>query len=179
MATEWQLSRHGDRCTACGRSFEPSESFQAVLLDGQAGYERCDYCTACVPNEHPGVIGTWRTKRPAGDTRAPIFDREAVTEFFGRLDGAAQPEKVQFRFVLGLLLWRKKVLKFEETIREEDAEIWRFKAVRDGSAHSVRRPDLSEEEIERLSESLDLLLTGGNGESGAAAVPTIDAGGTP
>ena len=159
------MPRRAEVCLACQHPFEIGETFQALLFNGAAGYERRDYCLACRPTDHAEALATWRTRRPEpAMKRVRPFDREAICGFFERLADADEPNQVQFRFVLGLLLWRKRVLKLERTITERGRELWEFLAVRTGAVHRVERPDLAEEQLERLSVQLEQLLAGQPGE---------------
>jgi hypothetical protein len=180
LANEWDMPRRSDACAACGHGFEIDEVFRAFLFETRAGYERRDCCLTCPPPDaggpHSGpdrrpadenaAIGYWQTRRPApAGKKVQPFDREAIYGFFRRLDDAAEPEKVQFRFVLALLLWRKRVLKFEGATRAAGREVWQYAAPAAGLTHHVERPDLDEEQLERLSGQLEQLLAGGSGDA--------------
>ena len=168
MSDDWQMPRHGEACEACRRSFEPGEKIQARLCEAPEGYERRDYCARCQPQAEIATIGTWWTHRPQpADKRVPAFDREAIYGFFEQLEGADTSEKQQLRFVLALLLWRKKVLKFDRSETRDDGEVWRFAAPASGTEHAVERPELAEDELERLGGQLEGLLTGEMGELSA------------
>ena len=41
-----------------------------------------------------------------------------------------RPQRIAFRFVLALILMRKRLLKYEETQSEDGMEIWRMRTVR-------------------------------------------------
>lgn len=170
MATDWQMPRRSDSCSGCQVVFEPGAGFTAYLYDSPAGFERRDFCNDCRPPAEPPPLGNWRTRRPASTARkTAAFDRDAVLGFFNRLDKADTPEQLRFRFVLALLLWRKKALKFETSETREDGEYWRFSAVSTRQRCDVFRPELDEEEIDRLSAQLEALLASAGGEE-------IDAG---
>lgn len=161
MSAEWNMPRRTEACAGCQRGFEFGETFQAFLYEVADGYERRDYCAACQPPEVPAAVGVWKTRRPEPASRAVRpFDREAIYAFFERLEDAVEPQKVQLRFVLALLLWRKRVLKLERTAQLDDRDTWEFTAPRTGTLHRVARPELDEEELERLSEQLEHLLAG-------------------
>jgi hypothetical protein len=160
------MPRRGSACNACQRAFEPGDAIQACLCESPGGYERRDYCLECEPANDPPPIGLWKTRRPKPVTAKTLnFDREAIHGFFERLEDAQTPEQRQLRFVLALLLWRKKVLKFERSEDGEDGEVWHFVMPRTGATHAVPRPDLGEDELERLGGQLEVLLAG---EAGAA-----------
>ncbi len=159
MATDWQMPRPGTACRACAHAFEPGETFRACLHEAGSGYERRDYCANCGPPAEPAALATWQTRRPAPATKKiQPFDRAAMYEVFRRLDDSPEPEKAQFRFVLALLLWRKRVLKFERSRAAADREEWEFSVPASGEVHRVARPDLAEDELERLSGQLEQLL---------------------
>lgn len=169
MATEYQMPRRGERCCTCERRFEIGDTIQACLYETPAGYERRDYCATCEPPNEP-CLALWRTRRPAPSTppRTP-FDREAILAFFRRLDDAETPAKLQLRFVLALLLWRKKVLAFESSSADAGGvETWHFTLPKSDVAYDVRRPDLDEDRIEQLSAQLEALLTGDQADLSAA-----------
>lgn len=162
MSREWQVSRHGERCLACGRAFADNEVFQAQLYESATeGYDRRDYCLGCTAQDATATVGTWKTRRPPrAAPRSQPFDRDAILDFFVRLEGADAPEKIQLRFALALFLWRKKVLRFERTHDAPNGEEWHFSQPGSDAAYAVLRPALDEDEIERLSLQLEQLMSG-------------------
>ena len=165
LSTEWNMPHRADACAACGRGFEIGQTFQAFLYEAETGYARRDFCCECEPPAEPAALGHWKTRRPEPAAKKIVpFDREAIYGFFERLEDATEPSQVQFRFVLALLLWRKKVLKLERTVPGSEGEVWEFITVRTATPHRVVRPDLGEEELERLSTQLEQLLATAPGE---------------
>jgi hypothetical protein len=161
VVDDWQMPRRAEACAACRRGFEPGEPIRAYLYEFPEGYERRDYCANCRPPDEPFAIGAWRTRRPEPTTKkTAAFDRQAIYRFFERLDDADTPEKQRLRFILALLLWRKKVLKFNGSETRDEHEVWRFGAPHTDEMHAVVRPDLDEDQLERLGAQLELLLTG-------------------
>lgn len=180
MATDWQMPRRAENCVGCAKSFEVGDAIRVALYESAAGYERRDFCATCPPPVEPAPLAVWRTRRPTPSTRpAQAFDREAIFGFFQRLTDSTEAAHIQFRFVLALLLWRKRVLKFTETKLAGDGEIWRFATLRGDQTFDVTKPDLDEDQIERLSAQLEDLLAGGEPEAisaagGSAAEPPHD-----
>ena len=161
MGTDWQMPRRNEACTGCRRAFEVGQPLQAFLYESRAGYERRDYCLDCPPPDQPVALGFWKTRRPAPPTRkTQPFDREAIYALFQQLEDDEEPEKIRLRFVLALLLWRKKVLKFERSEPAGGQEIWQFSVPRTDETHRVPRPALDEDQIERLSTQLEQVLAG-------------------
>ena len=162
MATDWEMPKRGELCAACDKSFEPGDEIRAYLFESPEGYERRDYCLNCKPPDEPFAIGSWQTRRPLPAIKKnQVFDRAAMLNFFERLVDADTPAKQQLRFVLGLLLWRKKIVKFDHSGAAEDGrELWHFTVSRTGAEYIVVRPALDEEQLERLGMQLEELMSG-------------------
>lgn len=163
-STEWNTPRRTEACAGCQRPFEPGQPFRAFLYQSAETYTRHDYCDACAPPPEPAPVGMWRTRRPSPSApAAPVFDREAIYRFFERLEDDQAASAVQFRFVLSLLLWRKKALKLERTATFDNREVWEFATPGGGPLHRVVRPELDEAQLENLSNQVEQLLSGAGG----------------
>ncbi|MBK9118730.1 MAG: hypothetical protein IPM18_03890 [Phycisphaerales bacterium] len=163
MSTDWKVPRRSDVTTACEHVVQIGESFEACLMATETGYERRDFCVNCTCRPAGGAepLARWRARRPEpGHRRVQPFDWEATYGFFERLASATDPQQLQFRFVLALLLWRKRILKFECSRATPDGELWEFITVRSGVVHQVVHPALDEAQLDRLSEQLEDLLSG-------------------
>ena len=66
--------------------------------------------------------------------------------------------------VLALILMRKRLLKYEQTQREGDSEIWQMRLMKDRSEHSVANPRLTDDQIEDVSRQLGAILHTDAGE---------------
>jgi hypothetical protein len=175
VADDWQMPRRAEACAACRRGFEPGDAIRAYLYEFPEGYGRRDYCANCRPPDEPFAIGSWRTRRPEPTAKkAAAFDREAVYRFFEHLEDADTPEKQRLRFILALLLWRKKVLKFDGSETRDEHEVWRFAVARTEETHAVVRPDLDEDQLERLGAQLETLLAGEVDDLNAVAADSIE-----
>ena len=60
MTHEWLMPRRGELCSACQAAFEPGTAFNAYLYETDAGYERRDFCLACVPPAQPASLAPMR-----------------------------------------------------------------------------------------------------------------------
>ena len=93
------------------------------------------------------------------DEKKHIFvDDEMLMAFFDRLKEDTEPEKVNFRFVLTLVLMRKRRLKYDSTKTDDGKEIWRLKRMSDKEFDEVVNPHLDEEQIEQLSSQIGQIL---------------------
>jgi hypothetical protein len=164
MNSDFTMPRRSDRCFSTERVFEVGDEIAVILLETPAGYERRDYAAEAAPELLEMEIARWRTTKRAPSQPSPhAIDRAAIYEFFRRLSEPDSPHKLQFRFVLALLLWRKKVLSLERSEMSDSGEIWHFSSPRSGEVFEVTKPELDDEDVERLGNQLEALLSEGAG----------------
>jgi len=170
------MPRSSFTCALGDRTFEPGEQFRAYLFATAAGYQRRDYCLTCHPPDESEAIGSWKARRPAGRRpRTPVFDREAIYGLFQSLEGVRGQDRLELRFVLALVLWRRRMIRFISSVEGPAGEVWCFAGPGD-TQHRVERPALDEDRIRQLSVELESLLTGGR-ISGELAPARDEAGG--
>ena len=71
---------------------------------------------------------------------------------------------MQFRFVLALILMRKRLLRYEQTLQEDGREYWQMRLLRDQTLHRVQNPQLTDEQVAGVSAQLGSILHGDMGE---------------
>ena len=60
------------------------------------------------------LLAFWQTVMPASEEKKKVFvDDEVLCTLFERLAETTEPSKVNFRFVLGLILMRKRLVIYE------------------------------------------------------------------
>jgi hypothetical protein len=105
------------------------------------------------------VFCYWKSRLPHPDQKKQIFvDDEMLMAFFERLENETEQEKVNFRFVLALILMRKRQLKYNATRVENGKEIWRLRIVGEKEIVEVINPHLDEEQVEQLSSQIGQIL---------------------
>ena len=95
-----------------------------------AGFERLDISMSAWPEfDKKDLLASWQTTMPQAEQKKKIFvDDEVLCGLFERLADATEPAKINFRFVLGLILMRKRLLNYETT--RNDQGLNAFKSVR-------------------------------------------------
>ena len=173
MAKEYNITRTGGRCCACGRRMQPGEEFVATVreADGAAEEEllREDFCTACweaagdEARSAPAVLGTWRSRVPATKEkkRRAFVDDDLLIGFFQRIEGAREPARVQLRFVLALVLMRKKLLVYDRCDRGPDGrDVWTMHLKGEKKTCKVIDANMDEDKIAEASRQLGEILEG-------------------
>lgn len=161
MMEQWEVQRGAGVCAGSGRKLEPGEEYIAVLVDKGDRFERQDYSLAFWEQQRPEVFSFWKTRIPEPNQKKKLFvDDGVLINFFERLGQETEPLKVHFRFVLALILLRKKLLKYVDTRREDGREIWRMRLGKEDEVHEVVNPHLTDEQIQEVSGELSAILQG-------------------
>jgi len=156
---EWEIDKPLGQCWETGKKIEYGEEYFAALVETGEGLARRDFCADYWLTEKPDVFCYWKTKLPHPDRKKQIFvDDEMLMAFFERLEGEREQEKINFRFVLALILMRKRRLKYNSSKIEGDKEVWRLRIAGDKQFVEVINPHLDEEQIEQLSSQISQIL---------------------
>jgi len=156
---EWEIDKPLGQCYGTGKKIEYGEEYFAALVETDEGLQRRDFCAAYWQAEKPDVFCYWKSRLPRPDQKKRIFvDDEMLTAFFERLAEETEQEKINFRFVLALILMRKRRLKYESSKTDGDKEIWCLRVVGDKQTVEVINPHLDEEQIEQLTSQVGQIL---------------------
>ncbi len=156
---EWEINKPLGQCYGTGRKIEYGEEYFGALVETGEGLQRQDFCADYWEKEKPDVFCYWKTRLPHPDQKKQIFvDDDMLLAFFERLEKETEQEKLNFRFVLALILMRKRRLKYDATRVEDAKEIWRLRIVGEKQIVEVINPHLDEEQIEQLSSQIGQIL---------------------
>jgi hypothetical protein len=156
---DWEINKPLGQCYGTERKIEYGEEYFAALVETEEGLQRRDFCAEYWETQKPEVFCYWKTKLPEPGQKKQLFvDDQMLMTFFERLEKETEQEKVNFRFVLALILMRKRILKYDETKNVDDQEIWCLRVVGDKQMVEVINPHLDEEQIEQLSSQIGEIL---------------------
>ncbi|MDY7009641.1 MAG: hypothetical protein SVV80_02680 [Planctomycetota bacterium] len=164
MAREYDIAKASGHCTACKRELAIAEEFVVALFDAEEGFRREDFCKPCWESrsdESAEAFSIWHSRVPRPDEpKKPLISNNVLIEFFEKLDGQDEPAKINFRFVLALMLMRKRLLVYDgsESDEEDGKEVWtmHFRGVQ--SPVKVIRPELDEGRIAEVGSQLGALF---------------------
>ncbi len=159
---EWQLERPEGQCSITGRVFEEGDEFYSVIFEDGESFRRADFGTDAWTEPPEGCFCYYKTRVPPAKKKVKqlLVSDEALETFFRRLAGEEEPLRIGFRFVLALLLMRKRLLRYEGSRKESEAEVWDMTLTRDQSRHEVINPHLSDEQVTAVSGELMVILHG-------------------
>ena len=161
---DWNISKSLHRCEQCGKEFAEEEGYFSALYDTGVEFNRKDFCVACWENpeapQREHVFSFWKTEIPKADEPRKMFvDDSVIFDFFQRLAPEdEEPTKRNFRYILGLMLMRKKKLKFKDVVRKDSREYLILRRSRTQEEHRVLNPQLTDEETEQVRLELTQIL---------------------
>ena len=160
--TEYEIQPLSLICARSGRELKPGERYFSVLSESPQGFVRLDYAAEAWSDPPEGAIAFWRSTvpQPSAENRPPPVDTTAVMEFFEKLAGDEDPTKLNFRYILALLLLRKRLLKFATVEREGERETLVLRSSATREEHRVVNPGLSEEQLAAVQREVDRILRG-------------------
>ncbi len=122
----YEVGRMTGRCAATGRELRPGERYVAALVEvpGQEELVREDYALdawegaagaePARPRAPRRLFGYWRGTVPEPNAAPRAFvDDEELLDLFAQLEGVEEPRRVAFRYLLALILIRKRLLTYE------------------------------------------------------------------
>ncbi|MCP3903349.1 MAG: hypothetical protein GY715_06910 [Planctomycetes bacterium] len=170
FGAQYQVSRPTGVCAASGEPLEPGGLCVATLCEQAEGegFDRLDYSVpAWEAGERPErLFSFWRTTVPVpGEKRRLLVDDSVLMDLFERLADDDRPQRVAFRFVLALILMRKRLLRFVgRTVPDGDARgRWKLRP-RGTDAESppleIEDPGLTDDDVRELTAQLGEVLQG-------------------
>jgi hypothetical protein len=159
MMTEYQIQPNTRRCAVTGEELRPGERFYTVLLDQGGTFVRQDYSSAAWAGPPARAFSFWAGRVPAAEApRRPRINDELLLDCFHRLRGETEPGRVNFRYVIALLLMRRKRLKFDRVRQDGGREVLLLRCPRTGAVHEVVNPRLTEEAMVAVQDEVFRVL---------------------
>lgn len=176
--TQWKFTKRQPACRHCARAFENGEPHVSALAVRSDELAREDVCLACWKTQPPrGDLFWWRTRHDAERKRGIALNLEALEALFVRLEGSNEGQLAELRYVLCLVLMRKRRLKIERVERDADGESLVVTRPRRPEVFRVTVFDFSPEKIDELRTRLQEVFEGAESlDSGTAATsePTAE-----
>lgn len=152
---DYQIQPNSRRCAVTGREMQPGERFYSALLDEECKFIRKDYSQEAWQGPPNGAVSFWTGHVSAAtDKLKPRFDDDLLEDCFQRLEGQTEPSRVNFRYVVALLLMRRRRLRFENSVMEAGIEKMLMRCLRTGARHQVVNPRLSDDEMAQVQDEV-------------------------
>jgi hypothetical protein len=109
------------RCAGTGRELQAGETFYSVLLVNGPNLVRHDYSIEAWESPPEKAVGWWKSQLPPRDgVQVYWAPNDVMLDLLLQL--ADDPMRAEMRYVLALLLVRRRVCRLEETERDQDGQ---------------------------------------------------------
>ncbi|MDG2200228.1 MAG: hypothetical protein P8K80_03495 [Phycisphaerales bacterium] len=169
FGSQYRVSRSTGVCAATGQPIEPGASCVAALCDDEeAILQRVDFSLeAWESGERPeGLFSFWKTRMPEHGEKKKIFvDDQVLLDIFERMAEDDREDRQAFRFVLGLILIRKRLFRHDSQRKEADGDrvVWLLRpkgSPPEAPLVEMLNPGIGDDDILSLSEQLGDVLQG-------------------
>ncbi len=153
--TEFEIATPARICAKTGRELHPGDAVVSVLVEESGKFVRSD-CTADAWSEPPeGAIAWWPGRIATSEKpKKPTYNEEVLLDLFRHLSEAVDPSRVNFRYVIALLLMRRKRLKFEDLKKVNGQDVMIVRDAKTGAKYDALDPRLTEDAIVTVQEEV-------------------------
>jgi hypothetical protein len=157
---QYDIGKPHGLCAVTQQPIASGTKFIAALRETPAGLERLDISLPAWESfDRKNLLAFWQGVMPEANKKPKMFvDDTVLCELFERLSDADEPAKVSFRFVLGLILMRKRLLAYDTTRTEAGREIWRVKMKGREQPLDMVDPKLNEDQLGDVTQQLGQIL---------------------
>jgi hypothetical protein len=158
---DFEIQRFTRHCAATGREIKPGESFYSALVSKGAQVERQDFAAESWTGPPEGALGWWRSQVPVPSAqKMQLAPNDVMLELLEQWE--ADPTRHDSRYVLSLLLVRRRVLRLEDTETDESGnEISELYCPKRDCTYRVSAVMPSDERVAEIQDELSKLLFAG------------------
>jgi hypothetical protein len=179
---EWKIKSRSTGCCVTGRVFADGEAFYTAIFEdeGRDGFTRRDYSAEAWEREFPKLrpFSYWRSVYQAPKDEGPkkeIVEKEGAERLLRRLIDEDDPLTENARFILAVMLERKKTLRETDSRSLGDTKLRIYEQVRSGEVFIIRDPMLRLDQIDAIQREVAELLGPRNAGPPEAAEPNATA----
>jgi hypothetical protein len=161
MLPEWEIKTRSRYCGRTKEAFRDGETIYTLLFREKAGFRREDISESAWLDVKTEVapFSFWKSKYQAPEPPAPEkIPKESAEELLRKLVGEDQPEYLNVRYVLAILLERKRTLKQVDVRESGDERILIYEHVRTGEAFIIADPRLRLDQLDSVQQEVYKLM---------------------
>ncbi|RMH14332.1 MAG: hypothetical protein D6695_01555 [Planctomycetota bacterium] len=166
----YSVARPTRQCAATGQPINPGETFVSTLVErpGDDDLIRLDFSVSAWnegarPKPPLRLFGFWKTVLADAQTNAnPLLDDEDLLDLFDQLGETEDDRRVAFRFVLALILIRKRLLVYEGGVPATGSTPGVLRVRRRGDKSDelteVVDPGMDDQTVEAVTEQIGRIM---------------------
>ena len=174
--TDWDIQPRSNVCTACQRPFGDKQTYHTLLSIGGGGYARRDLCGDCYATAtRDGVISYWQGEYKLPPPAAPEpIQKDTAETLLRKLVESTDPNHTGARYILAVMLERKKILRHRDTVRDDSGEeTLVYEHAQTGESFTVPDPYLRLDQLEEVQQRvMELLHPAAEAPKNAEAEPS-------
>ena len=180
---EWKIKTRAHTCFVTGQPFVENEPFYTALFeDGgdEDGFIRRDYSVAAWKQERAQLkpFSHWRSLYEPPSTepaRREVVEKEGAESLLRRLIDEDSPLTENTRFILALMLERKKTLKETDSRSLGSARLRIYEHGKTGEVFIIRDPQLKLDQLESIQREVSDMLASRTTTPASPASPATPA----
>jgi hypothetical protein len=176
MLSEWEIKTRGRQCARTQEAFDDGATIFTLLFRDRGGFRREDISERAWLQIKDSVepFSFWKSKFHVPLPPAPDpMPKESVEELLRRLLQQDLPEHVNVRYVLAIMLERKKALKQVDTRESAEERILIYEHAKTGEVFIIVDPRLRLDQLDLVQQEVLLLMAPPS--TGATAAAPISA----
>ena len=161
MSSEWEIKARSRQCARTHETFENGATIYTLLFRDRVGFKREDISETAWQQikENVAPFSFWKSKFQAPAPAAPeAMPKESVEELLRRLVSEDLPEHSNTRYVLAILLERKRTLKQVDVRETAEDKILIYEHTKTGEAFLIPDPQLRLDQLEAVQQEIYSLL---------------------
>lgn len=158
---EWQVGKSTHQCARSGRLLVVGETYYSALVEEGEGFARLDLSQESWPEEDRAVFFSyWKTKvqAPEDVQKKLVIDVEAFYTFFLNLMEVEDGSKALFRYLVALILVRKRILRLDEIAKSPEGDQLIIYDRRTEKVLAIDCPEVTEDRLEEAQEQLNQIF---------------------
>ena len=161
MAQDWEIKGRAETCSVTGRPFQDGEYFYTLLFREKEGFQRQDLCEEAwtARNDNIQPFSFWRSKfEPPPPPEAEALGRETAEDLLRRYMQEENPQHGNARYILSVMLERKRILKQVEARNDEHGRTLIYEHVKTGEVFVIPDPQLRLDQLTAVQNEVAGML---------------------
>jgi hypothetical protein len=157
LSMDYEVQHCTRHCSTTGREFAPGETYYSALVDDAGNWKRLDFAAEAWAGPPADAVGWWKSKIPLRhNTKKHWAPNNVMLDFWDTL--ANQPDRQDIRYVLTLLLVRRRVFRWEDENSHDEHQWLTVYCPRRDATYDVSVVAPEPTRIDQIQEELASLL---------------------
>lgn len=165
ITENWNIRSRSHACHHTGIPFTEGETFYTALFDDPQSEEliRRDFSLSSWDEARAAAtpFSFWKSvyEAPISNAKPDVVEKETAETLLRRLIEEDQPGTENTRYILAVMLERKKQLRQTATRETDDATFLIYEQPKSGEVYIIRDPELKLDQVEAVQREVSLMLT--------------------